>query len=317
MKKGLTDKLKYLHPWILVAILLCTGMKEAQGQEQDYFSQYMYNRMAYNPAFAGDREIPGFSFQSRQQWISWEGSPTSNIVQAHTRMKNKNVGMGVSLYYDKMGPVHHSGLSGAYSYTLQITGESKLMMGLRGELRILQVRISQLQLVDQGDLLFTEDPGMKLQPNVGIGFNYVFRNYSVSFSIPKILNAGLSPFEGETSEWSKARSVFYLGAASEHEINEDLKIEPSVLFALAKGTSPYIQLTGLLKYREKFGMGALYRFDKTLGGMIRYNHQDKIVIGYSYDVSLDYIQYNTGTHELFLGYNFPFNSYKTLSPRRF
>ena len=307
----------YLYKGFAAASLLTLTLLGLSGQEQVYFSQYMHNRMVYNPAFAGDRDIPGFSFHSRQQWISWEGAPSANLLMAHTRLKNKNAGIGVSLSYDRTGPVQHAGFSGAYSYTIQITDKSRLMMGLQGEMRILQIRLSQLQLVDQGDLLFEVDPGMKVQPNVGFGFNYQFQNYSVNFSIPRILNSKLSPYEGETSKWSRTHRVFYLEASSGHNISESIKLKPSVLVALASGTSPFVELTGMFLYREKFGTGVFYRFNKTLGGMIRYNHQDRIVVGYSYDVSLGYTQYNTGTHELFLGYNFPFNRVKTLSPRRF
>lgn len=307
----------YLYKGFLAASLLSFTLLGLSGQEQVYFSQYMHNRMVYNPAFAGDREIPGFSFQSRQQWISWEGAPSANLLMAHTRLKNKNAGIGVSLSYDRTGPVQHAGFSGAYSYTLQITDKSRLMMGLQGEIRILQIRLSQLQLVDQGDLLFEVDPGMKVQPNVGFGFNYQFQNYSVNFSIPRILNSDLSPYKGETSKWSRTHRVFYLEASSEYDIIETVKVKPSILLALASGSSPFVELAGMFLYKDKIGTGLLYRFNNTLGGMIRYNHQDRIVVGYSYDVSLGYTQYNTGTHELFLGYNFPFNRVKTLSPRRF
>jgi len=307
----------YLYKGLLAIGIVSLTLLELSGQEQVYFSQYMCNRIVYNPAFAGDREIPGFSFHTRQQWISWKGSPSANLLMAHTRLKNKNAGIGVSLSYDRMGPVQHAGFSGAYSYTVQITDKSKLMMGLQGEMRILQIHLSQLQLVDQGDLLFEADPGMKVQPNVGFGFNFLFQNYSVNFSIPRILNSNLSPYGGETSEWSKSHRVFYLEASSRYDINESLKLMPSLLVALASGTSPFVELTGMMLYRERFGTGVFYRFNNTLGGMIRYNHQDRIIVGYSYDISLGYRQYNAGTHELFLGYNFPFNRAKTLSPRRF
>ncbi len=206
--------------------------------------------MLYNPAFAGDREIPGFSFLSRQQWIGWEGSPSANLLMAHTRLKNKNAGLGVSLTYDRTGSVHHTSFSGAYSYTVQISEKSKLIMGLQGEMRLLQIHLSQLQLVDQGDQLFAVDPGMKVQPNVGFGFNYLFKNYSVNLSIPRILNSNLSPYEGETSKWSKTHRVFYFETSSKYTINETLKIKPSVLVALTSGISPLVEVAGMFLYKE-------------------------------------------------------------------
>lgn len=300
--------------WLMLFLLAGTL---TMAQEQVFFSQHLQNRMLYNPAFAGDREIPGFTFITRQQWLSWDGSPSSSVLAAHTRMKNKNAGVGVLLSYDRMGPVQHAGLTGVYSYALQIRETSKLILGLQGELRLQQIRFSQLQLVDQGDPLFSEDPGLKLQPNVGLGMVFSSGSYRLSLSVPRILNAALSPFEGETSNLSRTGRIIYMGATYTHDLGEELKLEPSILMALAKGDSPFIEIAGILHYRERFGMGLLYRFNRTIGGRISYKHREMLVFGYAYDVSTGFIRHNAGTHELFLGYNFPFNRTKTMSPRRF
>jgi len=215
---------------ILVCLPAFGSFTRTSAQDQPFFSQHLRNRMVYNPAFAGDREIPGFSLFSRQQWLGWDGSPTSNSLIAHTRLNNKNVGLGIALSFDKMGPVQHTGISGAYSYTLQINETGKVIMGLQGELSLQQIRISQLQLVDQGDQLFSEDPGIKLQPNIGLGVIYEHGNYSVYISVPTFLNSDLTPFEGDASRWSRTRRLVYLGAASNYSINDNLEMEPSVLF---------------------------------------------------------------------------------------
>ena len=298
-------------------MLILLAVSAGKAQERLFFGQHLQNRMAYNPAFAGSRDIPGMIFQTRQQWMSWEGSPSSSLLLAHTRMKDKNAGLGVSVAYDRMGPVSNSALAGIYSYTLQIRDNSRVMLGLQGEIGFRQIRISHLQLVDQGDLLFAEDPGLKVQPNAGLGLAYQYQGYTVCLSVPRLLNSALSPFNGESSRNSKVSRVFYLGANTTFDLREDLVVEPSVLIALSRGISPLVELAGLLYYRERFGAGIMYRFNKTVGGMIHYKHKEMLVFGYSYDVSTGLFGYNTGTHELFLGYNFPFNRTKTLSPRRF
>lgn len=305
--------LKFHH--IAILLLFIPGM--IRGQESTIFSQHMHNPILYNPAFAGDRDIPGLTLFSRQQLMGWEGSPSSNLLLGHTRMKNKNAGLGVGYWYDRMGPVQHSGLSGAYSYTIQLTEESKLRMGLQLEFRVLQIRISQLELVDQGDLLFAEDPGMKFQPNAGFGFCYIYSKYQVSLSVPKVLKPGLTPYQGEHSSLSQTPRLVFLGATSHYRINEDLGVEPSLLTGFGRGHTPYIELAGILQYREKLGFGLIYRYSATLGAMVRYRHEERFEVGYSYDVSMAYTRFNTGTHEIYLGYNFPFNRTKNLSPRRF
>lgn len=311
---------KYLHMRILgfLGILLAACfIPGLQAQEQVFPGQHLYNRMVYNPAFAGDREIPGFTMISRQQWISWEGSPSSNVLMAHTLLKNKNVGVGVSLSHDRMGPFRQTGLSGAYSYTLQINETNKLVMGLQGEMMFRQIQLSQLELIDQGDLQFADDPGLKFQPNVGMGINYILGKYQVHLSLPRLLNSNLSPYEGETSRWSVIPRRLYLGAFSSFDLQEDLKIVPSVLLAFSRGSSLFGEMAGTVLYQNRFGAGLYYRLNKTLGALIRYHHQERFVFGYAYDVSFNITRYNAGTHELYLGYNLPFNRIKTLSPRRF
>lgn len=286
-------------------------------QEPAVFQQHLQNPMCYNPAFAGERSIPGFSIHSRQQWLGWEGSPSYNFLTAHTRLKDKNAGVGAALSYDRMGPLHRAGVTGIYSYSLQTGSDSRLVLGLQGELQLLQIRLSRLQLVDQGDRLFEEDPGMKLQPNVGVGLRFIRKNYQVHLSAPRLLDMALSPFDGETSQWSRSGRVFFLGARSTYRLNEDFEAEPALLFAVARGMTPFAEIAGTAYYRKRFGAGLTYRFDRTIGARISYVHREMLIFGYAYDVSLGLLAQNAGTHELFLGYNFPFNRTKTLSPRRF
>ena len=312
-----SENYKYKIIWFLTILLVVIPPLKISAQDQAFFSQHLNNQMVYNPAFAGDRKIPGFSLLSRQQWLSWEGSPSSNFLMAHTKLKNKNVGLGVTLSYDRMGPVQHTGFSGAYAYTLKLSETSSIMMGLQGELRVHQIRLTQLQLIDQGDQLFSEDPGLRLQPNVGFGINYILDNYSINLAVPRLLNAKLSPYNGETSRWSKTSQIIYLGTNARYVINEDIEVIPSILMAISRGNSLFMEFAGTGYYRDRFGLGTFYRINKTWGVMLRYNHQEQFIFGYSFDVSFNVTRYNAGTHELFLGYNLPFNKIKTVSPRRF
>lgn len=304
--------------WLVMAMVyLFALLLKVEGQEPVFFVQHQQNPMVYNPAWAGDRDIPGISLLSRQQWVSWEGSPSASLLNFHTRLPDKNVGVGMSLEYERMGPAQWGGLIGMYSYTLQLGPASTLNLGLQGEFRLLQVKIAQLQLVDQGDPLYGEDPGIKFQPNFGIGAAFVRGNFHAGISLPQMLKNTLTPYEGEASRWSRSQQVFYLDLGWHQTIKENISLDPSLLLAFASGRSPLIELAGLVHFGEKISLGAMYRFDQTLGGMISYKHMNRYVFGYSYDLSLGKLMTNVGTHEIFLGYNLPFNSIKTMSPRNF
>jgi type IX secretion system PorP/SprF family membrane protein len=301
----------------MALVLLFALLIKLEAQEPVFFAQHQQNRMVYNPAWAGDRDIPGFSLLSRQQWVSWEGSPSSNLLNFHTRLPDKNVGVGIALEYDRMGPVQYSGLKGMYAYTLQVGRSGKLNLGLQGEFRLLQIRIAQLQLVDQGDPLYGEDPGMKFQPNFGIGAAFVQGNFRAGISLPRMLNSALTPHGEETSRWSNSHQVLYMDLGWQQTINDNISLAPSLLLAFSAGRSPLVEVSGLVHFGEKISLGAMYRFDQTVGGIIRYKHLNRYIFGYSYDLALGKLLNNVGTHELFLGYNLPFNQIKTLSPRSF
>lgn len=307
----------YISGIRLMTALLWLTLLPLAGQEQSFHAQHFNNRMVYNPSYAGDAGIPGIVLHSRQQWLGWEGAPSSNILMAHSRLKDKNAGIGVSLAFDRMGPLVYGGFSWIYSYTVQLSGDYALGMGLQGELRYRQLKLSQLQLVDQGDLMFSDDPGFKVSPNFGVGFHLDHEKYSVNLSIPQLLNEKLSPFEGSSSQWSRFGRSIYLGADLKLSVSQDLTLIPSVQTALSKGRTPWIEVSAHTVYLEKFRAGLFYRYDRTFGGTVSYLIRETLVFGYGYDISLGFPMVNTGTHEIYLGYNLPFNKLKTISPRQF
>jgi type IX secretion system PorP/SprF family membrane protein len=190
-------------------------------------------------------------------------------------------------------------------------------MGMQGEVRYHQLRLDGLQLVDQGDQLFSDEPGLTFSPNFGVGVHLTNDKYSVNLSFPRFLNEKLSPFEGTRSEWSSIGRPVYFGADLKLNAARDLEIVPSIQMALSKGLTPWIEIASHFTYMDKMGAGILYRFDHTLGVLISYQYRERVVFGYSYDISLGFPVYNPGTHEIFLGYNLPFNRFKTVSPRQF
>jgi type IX secretion system PorP/SprF family membrane protein len=301
----------------LMVALLWLNLLPVAGQEQSFYAQHFHNRLIYNPSYAGESEIPGIVLHSRQQWFGWEGAPSSNLLMAHSRLKDKNAGVGISLAFDRMGPLVYGGISGIYSYTVQLSEKYKLVMGLQGELRYRQLKLSQLQLVDQGDLLFSQDPGFSVSPNFGVGLHLDHERYSVNLSIPRLLNEKLSPYDGTSSQWSRFGRSIYLGADLKLSVSQEVQLIPSIQMAASKGRSPWIEVSGHMVYLDKIRAGLFYRYDRTIGGMVSYLIRETLVFGYGYDISLGFPMVNPGTHEIYLGYNLPFNKLKTISPRQF
>lgn len=279
----------------------------------------MHNNLIFNPACTGQLDIPGLVLLTRHQWIGLEGAPSSQILTLHSRMKDKNIGIGLCIENDRIGPVHQMGFYASYSYTIKITRKSKLSMGLRGGLNTYQINLTRLHVIDQGDYLFTNDLKNPLLPNFGIGFYYTSNNIHISFSSPELFQNDLTP-DGVVSstKLSRKQRHYFLSGGGKFILYNDIELKPSLLIRIAHGAAPTFDLSAIAKLKEKFELGIVYRVGISFGGMIHYPFRNGISLGYAYDFSTKYLKgYNSGTHELFLGYNFQFNKKKTISPRIF
>ena len=88
-------------------------------QQDAQFTQYMYNTINVNPAYAGSRGALSMFALHRTQWVGLDGAPVTNTVSVNTPLNNSNLGLGVSLVNDKIGPTTENSISADLSYTIQ------------------------------------------------------------------------------------------------------------------------------------------------------------------------------------------------------
>ena len=99
-------------------------------QQDPHYTQYMYNMSVMNPAYAGSKENLSMGLLYRKQWVDIEGAPSTATFFGHMPA-GKNVGLGLSVINDKLGPVEENNIYGDFSYTLQLGGDHKLAFGLK------------------------------------------------------------------------------------------------------------------------------------------------------------------------------------------
>ena len=159
---------------LLPTLLLMLTFLDANAQQDPHYTQYMYNMNIINPAYAGSKENLSFGLLYRKQWTEIEDAPTTFSLSGSAPI-GKNVGFGLSLISDKIGPVKENNVYGDFSYTLNLGGEHRLALGLKAGITFQKIGLfSDINntLQQQGDGAFAQDSNTS-NFNIGTGFSII------------------------------------------------------------------------------------------------------------------------------------------------
>lgn len=305
---------------LLLVIVLFTGVVSAQQDAQ--YTQYMYNTINVNPAYAGSREALSVMLLHRTQWVGLDGAPITNTVSVNTPINDKNIGLGVSLVNDKIGPSEENNISVDLSYTIPTSALYKLSFGLKATADFLNIDFTKLNKYFQNDKIFEpSNIDNKFSPNVGVGLYLHSDNTYVGLSVPNLLETKhFDRYAGSetTTYLAKEKLHYYLIAGHVFDLNPTLKFKPSVMTKLVEGAPLQVDLSGNFMFNEKFVAGVAYRWSAALSAMVGFQVSDSWFIGYAYDAETTRLSnYNSGSHEIFLRFEL-FNRYdRIISPRFF
>lgn len=289
------------------------------GQQDSQFTQYMYNTININPAYAGSREVLSVFTLYRTQWVGLDGAPTTAAFSLSTPIRGSKVGLGVSVLNDAIGPARENNLAVDFSYTINATRNLKLAFGLKASGNVLNIDFGRLSLADPEDYVFQDNINNKFSPNVGAGvFLYSERSY-VGVSVPFILetkhydeysDSGSASIAAEKAHW-------YFIAGHVFDLSTEFKFKPSMLTKLVTGSPLQIDLSGNLLISDIFTVGLAYRLNAAVSAIAGFQLSESLFIGYSYDMATTTLaDYSYGSHEIFLRYEL-FKSYGGITSPRF
>jgi len=147
---------------IICASISCYAQQDAQ------YTQYMYNTININPAYAGSRGALSIFGLYRTQWVGLDGAPETSAFSINTPINNSRLGVGLSLVNDKIGPTNDTDISADISYTVQTSADFKLSFGIKATGNLFNLDINKLNPSQQGDPQF-QDLDNKFSPNIGAG----------------------------------------------------------------------------------------------------------------------------------------------------
>lgn len=298
---------------ILLFALMFTGML-SYAQQDAQFTQYMYNTINVNPAYAGSRGALSIFALHRTQWVGLDGAPVTNAVSMNTPINGSNVGLGISIINDKIGPTHENTISADVSYFIRTSETFKLSFGIKATGNSFDLDQTKLNPVD------ATDPSLlnfnKFNPNIGAGVYLHSDKAYVGFSIPNFIES--KRYNDNEVAIFKEKINYYLIAGYVFDLDDSIKFKPALLTKMVSGAPLQVDVSGNFMFNDRFVVGVAYRWSAALSAMVGFQISDGLFIGYGFDNETTNLKnYNSGSHEVFLRYEIFNNISKITTPRFF
>jgi type IX secretion system PorP/SprF family membrane protein len=305
---------------IKIAALLLMSIA-SYSQQDAQFTQYMYNTINVNPAYAGSRETMSIFALHRTQWVGLDGAPVTNTASIHTPINGSNVGLGLSVINDRIGPSDENNIAVDFSYTISTSERYKLSFGLKASANLLNIDFTKLNQYDQNDYAFDTNIDNKFSPNIGVGLYLHSDNTYIGLSAPNLLET--KHFDryagtGANSHVATEKIHYYLIAGHVFDLSPSIKFKPSTMIKAVQGAPLQVDISGNFMFNDKFVAGVAYRWSAAASALVGFQVNDSWFIGYGYDLETTKLSnYNSGSHEIFLRYELFTRNSRIVSPRFF
>jgi type IX secretion system PorP/SprF family membrane protein len=294
---------------VLFVIALCViGLFNSKlfAQTEPMYSQYMYNMLGVNPAYAGNREALSLNFFQRNQWVGIKGAPKTTSISMDQSIKDGKLGWGIQVYDDRLGVEAASGLNGMLSTRIQVSEKGILSGGL--SLGMMNYRINLNEVNNRNNpndpSFISIDNPSKWNPSLGMGIYYNTDRFYAGLATPSILKARLASYENMITS-IQTSNAFHLFANAGYvfDINEDVKLKPSTMIKMVSGAPIETDINLNVWLKDLLGFGASYRTGDAFVGMVELQATSNLRFGYAYDMPFNPLKYFTkGSHELMLRY---------------
>lgn len=302
----------------LFIILLVVAGTSSFAQQDALLSQYMFNKLVINPAYAGTRDALSITLVGRQQWVGIEGAPRTATFSIHSPLRNDRLGIGLYGYTDVLGPLQTSGAVGSFSYKFR-WGPGKLSFGLQFGFKHMSIDWNKVTMAEDNDVAYLGQSGKNFVMDANFGLYYYTDKYYLGLSSKHLLEQDIGTQELYDDVVSNRLLRHFYGMAGLNiTLTRNLILQPSFLAKYVKNAPFQMDFNANLMIREVFWIGFSYRTQRTAVFLVEVLVKNRLRIGYSYDVFLNQLaHYNKGSHELLIGFDFPVFKRRMLSPRYF
>jgi type IX secretion system PorP/SprF family membrane protein len=320
--KTLNMKLK-ISATVLSLLFLAQA---ARAQYDAMFTQYMFNEMFINPAYAGSKEAMSATLLHRQQWVNFPGRPITTSFSLHGPLMGNKMGLGISVLNEKIGVMNRNLIYGSYAYRLTVHEGGTLALGLMGGIDNQINKFASIKVSDDesaiSDPQFSQNSPNITAPNFGTGVYYNTKTFYAGLAIPRMVDNHLKlSSQGaniKTTKLDASKFTYYLTVGNVFRLTEEVKLKANAMIKAVQNAPVQLDLGANALFREMFWGGLSYRSNSSMSIILGVQANKQLLVCYSYDYGLNQIQrYSQGSHEIVLNYLFSYKNRKIITPRYF
>jgi type IX secretion system PorP/SprF family membrane protein len=307
--------------YLVVTMVSVFASFSAHAQYESMFTQYMFNEMYINPAYVGSHECIAANLLYRNQWVGIEGAPKTQTFSIHGPVSNGKLGMGLSVINDNIGVSHQLAVNANVAYRIRFSQNSVLAFGMQGGFVNDEEKYTSIHTITQGDNQFAADARAFFLPNAGVGIYYSEQRFYAGLSIPRLFENKIVPTQNDFSVTNKSNIKYwhyFLTTGYVFDLNDQLKFKPSCMIRAVQNAPVELDMDANFLLNNFLWIGGSYRTGDAISAMVGFQLTKQLRCGYSYDYTFTPLQkFNSGSHEITLGYNFSFDRNKIISTRYF
>ncbi|MEE9374057.1 MAG: type IX secretion system membrane protein PorP/SprF [Saprospiraceae bacterium] len=281
-------------------------------QQEQLYTQFMYNKLGLNPAFAGNHENVAVSAIIRNQWVGFEGAPITQSASLNVPLANQKIGLGLNLTRNTIGISEKQTIDLIYSYRMNIADAGTLSIGLQGSARRYQIDYTDPRLNGIVDKIF--DPAIDVRRfdenviNFGAGLYFNTSHFYVGISSPRLIERSIN-FASQLGFSQEVRHIMWMmGGAI--DLNDDWVMTPQTIFRYTKNSPFDIDFNISATWRSYLTGGITYRhggdsssFAESIDVLFGIQVSRQFMISAAYDFTLSQIRnHSSGSFEIGLHY---------------
>lgn len=285
----------------------------ATAQQQSMYTQYMFNGLAINPAYAGTGDALSASALVRRQWVGLEGAPTTETISVHAPVQSKNIGLGLTVSMDQIAVTRQTGVYGAYSYRIPVRN-GYLSAGLQVGFSAVRADYSEVYTLGQ-DPTFQQLYSQFL-PNAGVGLFYYNSVFYAGLSAPLLIE---NKMESNGTDIFTQRRHYFFTSGMVFSLSDGVKAKPNILVKVVEGSPVSVDYNVNFLLNNTVWLGVSYRGPESINFLMELNINKRFRVGYAYDhiIQNTLKTVTTSSHEILLNYRVSLTKKGVVNPRTF
>lgn len=300
----------------IFTILTMLSVFGAIAQQDPQYTQYMYNTLSVNSAYAGSLGHLAITGIYRTQWVGLEGAPNTQSFTLDTPL-GKNVGLGLSVVSEEIGPSEEQYLDANFSYTIPSGQTHKLSFGIKGGGRVINIDWTKGSYRDP-DVQFRENITNKFLPVVGAGLYWHGERDYIGLAVPNFMTRERYNYDDIADDLVNERMHLYLIGGIVFDLSAHTKFKPAAMVKYVAGAPLIADFSANFMFNNCVTLGVSYRTADSVSALASLQITPQFLVGYAYDYTTTELQnYNSGTHEIMLRFELVSRKKGLKSPRFF